>query len=655
MAKVQKVGREFDVVASVDRYEVVGGGSGGDVLGSGIEAVKARVSFISSGQHVDYHVRVIFEGQSWTVTRRFNEFAALSDVLSKRLASVPEMPQKSVVRQFSHEYLEARRAGLTAFLRELCKRRDALNCRETQDFLLLMQRMPRFFDVGSPEPVQSAEVQESTFGIADLDYDPVQGLLVLGSTDFSWTSRVDTKITNIKMPWEKKAPNLPSSQMSLWHQAPSELRFEMQAVSRFTASNACVLIAASRDKPACLCGLSDGTIGVQPLRPDRDARSGGSGGISVLPLVRHNSAVVALALDEAEQWLFSASSDKAIIVFDLKRQMIQCEVQAPAAPTKMLYCQDHRKLFTATKSGVVVVWDTSFMPMQKLATIPDGGIVSNNPITAMDFDAQSGTLFTGSKEGIVLWAVKTNDNARGWGRKLGQISNITSAPNCLAFLPSSREVVAGFASGAVVIFDIDRGEASYSIKAHTDAVTTIRWLDAPRRLLTASKDRTMKIWDFPSMERAPLDSSSLGFQGQGFQSQGFQSQDMGRSYDTTRTQSSASGYGGSSYAGPGGGDPLLGRGASIPQTSSYPPSTNGGGYGFGAPLSRSNDPAALPPSRAPAYDPGTDPYTGQPAPLRASGLSGAPAPTQRPHVAGAPASATLAQDDSDDDLAGWAR
>eukprot|EP00438_Fugacium_kawagutii_P008457 Skav217438 [mRNA] locus=scaffold1729:386153:403995:+ [translate_table: standard] len=47
--------------------------------------------------------------------------------------------------------------------------------------------------------------------------------------------------------------------------------------------------------------------------------SGAVGGSDLEP------AVVALALDESEQWLFSASADKAIKVFDLKHQRIQCE------------------------------------------------------------------------------------------------------------------------------------------------------------------------------------------------------------------------------------------------------------------------------------------------------------------------------------------
>ncbi|CAE7323703.1 unnamed protein product, partial [Symbiodinium necroappetens] len=101
--------------------------------------------------------------------------------------------------------------------------RDAVNCREVQDFLLLRNRVPALAQPDASEPVQSAEVQEASFGIAHFEYDAVQGALLLGSSDFSWSSRVQLSARNIKMPWEKKAPNLPSAQMSLQPSTPADM------------------------------------------------------------------------------------------------------------------------------------------------------------------------------------------------------------------------------------------------------------------------------------------------------------------------------------------------------------------------------------------------------------------------------------------------
>ncbi|CAE8595033.1 unnamed protein product, partial [Polarella glacialis] len=286
----------------------------------------------------------------------------------------------------------------------------------------------------------------------------------------------------------------------------------------------------------------------------------------------------------------------------------------------MYHCQVQRRLFTALKNGQVIVWDTSVLPLQRLAVVPDGASPASGPIMALDYDLSTSTLFTGSKEGISLWAVKASDSGcSGWGRKLGQFSSMSSAPTAVAWAISSREVMAGFANGAVVIFDLDKGEASYAIQAHSDEVTAVMWLDAPRRLLTASKDKTLKIWDFPSLQRAPLDAISL-----------------------TSSSMSQKVQAGAPFARPRqGADPLLGRPSGAPVAAT--PSSGSQGFGFN-PLNRNSDTGSDAASTSYRGSAQERPTERGGDPLAARGL---------PVTAGAPARSALQRNDSDDDLAGW--
>jgi len=639
-AEVRKLGRDVQLSAAIERYDVVEGGSDNSTLGQGLAVLKARISVGGSGQHVEYTVRVLHEGKEWTVKRRFNEVASLHDVLKKRLHGLPEPPAKSVVRQFSVEYLEARKAGLNAYLAELCRRRDVLNCKEAQVFFGLPEHAAGFRYPGAAEPVQVAEVHEAAFGIADADYDPMQGLLLLGSTDSSWTSRMDTKITNIKLPWEPAAPNLPTSQMSLWRQSPSELRFDMQFTCRYTASISCVRLAILRDKELCLCGLSDGSVGCHPLKGSTGVSTGGSS----LPLLRHTAAVTALAIDEAEQWIISASKDNALMVYDARRQMILCEAQTPAATSVLYYCQAQKRLFTGLQNGQVIIWDATVLPMRQMGTVPDGPEAAPaSKITALDYNSATSTLFTAAKEGgLALWSVKAS-SAGCWGRRVGSVPSVASQPCGLAWANSSREIIAGLATGAVAVYDVDQGDASYAIQAHRDEVTTIIWLDAPRRLLTASKDKTLKIWDFPSLRRTPLEDAAL------------------LSAPTVSMAPHMRPRGGQQEAadsgGPNGGtsgDPLLGRGndtAARSDGGSFDPLSRGrASSGTG----EARESAA---ARAVAAYASVDSISGQvPPPAHASGTvpaaSGA-APPCTPAQQPRPPNGALAGDDSDNDLAGW--
>merc|ERR1719195_1741336 len=128
--------------------------------------------------------------------------------------------------------------------------------------------------------------------------------------------------------------------------------------------------------------------------------------------------------------------------------MIQCEVQTPAPTTVMIYCQEQKRLFSGLLSGRIVLWDTSILPIQQLANIPDSATeaATSSRISALDYDANTKTLFAGSKDGFVLWAVKSSGTGN-WGRRVGQITKVANAPTAVAWMSSSREILAGFSNG----------------------------------------------------------------------------------------------------------------------------------------------------------------------------------------------------------------
>jgi WD40 repeat protein len=311
---------------------------------------------------------------------------------------------------------------------------------------------------------------------------------------------VDTKITNIKLPWEQKSPTLPSSQISLWKQSPADLKFSMFCVSRYKGTISCVTICAGYG----LCGLSDGTIGYREI----DGEAGVINNGATLPGVKHTAAVVALDIDESEHWIFSGSKDGTVIIYDLSRKMILGEFKTQAPLVVMQHCQEQRRLFCGLKDGHIAVYDSSSMPMPQLLTIPDTPGQKLECVTSLDYDSSSGALFASSKEGVTLWSVKfSKAGCEGacWSKRIGQLPTFAQTGTGMAFMPSSREVVVSTTTGAVIIFDLDSGEATYALQGHGDEITSLLWLDAPRRLLTASKDKTLRIWDFPSLNSMSLD------------------------------------------------------------------------------------------------------------------------------------------------------
>jgi len=502
-----KVGQSISFTASVERYEIM---HDTETVGTGgvaqlKQALKARISLASTGQHVQWLVSCRCEGQVWSVSKRFSEFAALHDLLCRRLVCMPQLPSKSAVRQFAPEYLEARRSQLNVYLQDLCSRRDAVNCIELQGFFDLADNVPSLRRSAFSGVLQVAEVQEGNFGITDFDYDPNRGYLLLGSSERSVLSRVDTKITNIKLPWEPNAPDIPSSQLSLWRQEEGDLKFQMHFRVRFSHAMGPVALLQRPSTPSkglCFCGLSDGTVGMSKIVRDSTDVKG-----EILPLLRHTAAVCALAVDEECCILFTASKDRQLFVFDTMHSSLQHQLTTPTATTRMKYSSHQKRLYCGLAAGTVLVYDAT-ADMQQLCTIPDRVDTTQlnlqpSKIAGLDLDDGSSTMVTATPTGIALWVVKAaTAGGSVWGRKSGTIIGMSGKPTCTAWLTSSREILVGFATGSIVIYDVDTLAPSYAWDAHTDVVTSMMWLDESRRLLTASGDKSLKIWDFPSERQA---------------------------------------------------------------------------------------------------------------------------------------------------------
>eukprot|EP00416_Gambierdiscus_australes_P036673 CAMPEP_0171106582 /NCGR_PEP_ID=MMETSP0766_2-20121228/65066_1 /TAXON_ID=439317 /ORGANISM="Gambierdiscus australes, Strain CAWD 149" /LENGTH=202 /DNA_ID=CAMNT_0011567699 /DNA_START=53 /DNA_END=661 /DNA_ORIENTATION=+ len=120
----------------------------GNILKQGLGVLKTRISFLGGGQHAIYNVRIQRNEQYYSIKKRFSEFAVFHDYLKGKFGpSLPfDLPAKTALRQFSQEKLEDRKNALNAYLKEICRRQEFLNCPE----------VVRFFEPQSAVPGASA-------------------------------------------------------------------------------------------------------------------------------------------------------------------------------------------------------------------------------------------------------------------------------------------------------------------------------------------------------------------------------------------------------------------------------------------------------------------------------------------------------------------
>lgn len=62
-----------------------------------------------------------------------------------------------------------------------------------------------------------------------------------------------------------------------------------------------------------------------------------------------------------------------------------------------------------------------------------------------------------------------------------------------------REILTGDKDGVVTIWDLKTQSPIYVLKAHTDVITQMKWIESKQLLVTCAKDKSIKVWKFPAV------------------------------------------------------------------------------------------------------------------------------------------------------------
>lgn len=145
--------------AKIDRVDVVEASASGGT-DKALGAVKARFSQFSTGQHAEYTILVMADGNSYQIRKRFSEFADLHNALKARYSLTFDLPAKTPIRYFNPDKLEDRKNALNAYLKEFCRRGDLVASPEAR----------RFFASEGQPPISAPAPQAAAGGGANAGY-----------------------------------------------------------------------------------------------------------------------------------------------------------------------------------------------------------------------------------------------------------------------------------------------------------------------------------------------------------------------------------------------------------------------------------------------------------------------------------------------------
>lgn len=264
----------------------------------------------------------------------------------------------------------------------------------------------------------------------------------------------------------------------------------------FDATNT-MLASGSHDRTIRLwpIGSDDGTF---PTHADMQPRH---------TLYAHTQAIRTLAMSPDGITLASGGNDAYIRLWDIHTgQLLHTFLEIDHPSAFLSFSADGRLLASAGRDQIVYLWDVG--TRQRLSALQ----AYNNLTYAVGFSPDGQLLTSGGTDGLMrLWDVSMALTAGGQ-EGVPLVRAFQGHPRSIRTLDfhphtkSGHTIVASAGDDQVIrVWDIvgiktaEHGRTVHLVSGHTDNVEAIQFSPDGQRLVSASRDKTVKVWDVSTL------------------------------------------------------------------------------------------------------------------------------------------------------------
>ena len=248
---------------------------------------------------------------------------------------------------------------------------------------------------------------------------------------------------------------------------------------------------------------------------------------------QHRGSVSSVVVSPCGNFGLSAGTDSTVIIYDLSSMNIVKEVRGHSdSITALCTLRDARHFLTASSDGSIKLWEGKSGEVVKVFEWAE------EKVTCLAVTLDSELLLSGGDEGtIVFWSLKSGENLKSFTNhtsavvfvgfakgvdfhyflsaahsgevcvrnfqtaKVAHQSQLVSSELTSATLsPNATLLALGCIDGSCCIVSILTGTRMSTLVGHREAVTSVSVLPANEQCLTASLDKTIRLFDVASGE-----------------------------------------------------------------------------------------------------------------------------------------------------------
>lgn len=203
-------------------------------------------------------------------------------------------------------------------------------------------------------------------------------------------------------------------------------------------------------------------------------------------LIGHGGMVRAIDVSSDGALVVTASFDFTARIWDFGTQNEVAVLDAHEGPvTSAVFSLDGKHVVTTSDDKTAIIW-----------TAPDGKLVRRleghgHKVMTAAVSADGTQIATGAWDKTVrIWSMATGETVR--------VIQASAPVNDVAFVNGGTWVAAGGHDGKIGMWSIADGRLQGVLEGHRQGITKLSPLPGGNRLLSASIDRTLRLWDVKS-------------------------------------------------------------------------------------------------------------------------------------------------------------
>jgi len=209
-------------------------------------------------------------------------------------------------------------------------------------------------------------------------------------------------------------------------------------------------------------------------------------------LIYHGDHLIrSIDIGQDDEWILVVTKNQGIVL--VKNQMTPGETDEP------LIVRDPETVQTAA----FIPGEARILVVNKMGDIKIKGYNGDESIGKTDKNVTSMTMNESTKD---FYLGTQSGNFQIWEDTLARKVYLPEsfAINTIAVSSDFKQIALGREKGDVLIWDLEEEKFVRKISGHHSAITDIDFSPDNKLLLTASRDRTVRVWDIDTPQKLPL-------------------------------------------------------------------------------------------------------------------------------------------------------